>query len=82
MAGGAQKGNKHAQLGTMVRDAMRKTALDGDPKRLVKVVRKVFDEAEDGNMQAAALIFDRLDGKAAQPITGEDGGNILIQVIR
>lgn len=82
MAGGARPGNQHARLGTMCRDAIRKAALSGDPKRITKVVARVFDEAEEGNMTAAQMIFERLDGKAPQPLTGGDGGDFVIQVIR
>ena len=45
-----------------------------------EIVRSVVDNARQGDTKAQALLFDRLLGKAVQPVTGEDGGPIAISV--
>lgn len=54
-----------------VRDALL-AALRQDPERLKKAAEKVWDKAIDGDLQAFREIADRLDGKAVQPISGDD----------
>ena len=45
---------------------------DGDTTKLRRVARAVVDAAIDGDMRAASLIADRIDGKAAQPVAVVD----------
>jgi hypothetical protein len=45
-------------------------------KRLRLVARKLVDQAIAGDISAIREINDRIDGKVAQAITGEDGGPI------
>lgn len=55
----------------LVRDAL-KAALRQEPERLKRIVGKWLDKAEDGDMQAIKEMTDRIDGKAVQPIVGDD----------
>ena len=78
MAGGAPVGNQNAVKGKLVEQALRKAALADDSVRLRKGCEKLMDAFEVGEPWALQLVFDRLDGKASQPLTGADGGAILI----
>lgn len=55
----------------LVRDAL-KAALRQEPEKLKRIVGKWLDKAEEGDMQAIKEMTDRLDGKAVQPISGDD----------
>ncbi len=63
----APKGNTNARRGTMVRDALRKAAIQ-DKGSLERIAKKVLAMAEEGDMQAIREVGDRLDGKALQSI--------------
>jgi hypothetical protein len=69
------KGTKPDKL---MRDALslslHRAAIGADGKatrRLNVVAEKVVDMAIDGNMDAAKLIFERMDGKVIQQIEGD-----------
>jgi hypothetical protein len=55
------------------RDALRLAVNEGegDAKKLRRLAVAVVDAAIAGDMQAAKEIGDRLDGKPAQPLTGD-----------
>ena len=53
-----------------------------DLPRLRKVASRLISVAEKGNVAAIRELADRLDGKVPQAITGEDGGDIVLQVVR
>lgn len=55
----------------IVRDALL-AALRQDPERLKKAAEKAWDKAIEGDLAAFREIADRLDGKAVQPISGDD----------
>jgi hypothetical protein len=52
-------------------DALR-IALRGDPLRLRRIVDKLAEKAEEGDLAAIREIADRLDGKPAQVIDRRD----------
>lgn len=56
------------------RDALRMEIADadGDFKRLRRIAVALLDKAEGGDVQAIKEIGDRLDGKVAQAIIGDD----------
>lgn len=56
-------------------NAVRRAAVQNDGERLRKVVDRLFDNAEAGEVQAIKEIADRLDGKPAQQVNlaGADG---------
>lgn len=69
----------------LVRDAL-KAALRQDPGQLKRIAEKWCARAEEDQMAANALA-DRLDGKAAQPIVGDDdsapiNANLLVTFIK
>lgn len=55
----------------LVRDAL-KAALRQEPEKLKRIVGKWLNKAEEGDMAAIKEMTDRLDGKAVQPIVGDD----------
>ncbi len=69
----AREGNPNptgAKPDKMIRDAL-KAALRQDPNQLKRIAENWVKRAEDDQMAANALT-DRLDGKAVQPIAGDD----------
>lgn len=62
------KGGKPDKL---VRDALMAAARQ-DPDKLKRIAQKVLDKAEEGDMQAVNFIADRIDGKAVQPLVGDE----------
>lgn len=65
------------------REALRKAVLKRIDKeqRLDRIAEKVVAAAEEGKLEAAKEIGDRLDGKAAQAIIGGDENDPAIRVI-
>ena len=63
--------NNGRKADKIVRDALL-AALRQDPDRLKRVAEKTWEMAEEGNLQAFKEITDRIDGKAVQPIAGDD----------
>lgn len=55
----------------LVRDALM-AAIRQEPERLKRIAAKWLDKAEEGDQQAINALADRLDGKAVQPIVGDD----------
>ena len=54
-----------------IRDALL-AALREDPTRLKRAAEKQWDKACEGDQQAFNEIANRIDGKAVQPISGDD----------
>ncbi len=56
------------------RDALRMEIAEAndDRKRLRSIARALLDKAETGDVNAIKEIGDRLDGKVAQAIVGDD----------
>jgi len=54
-----------------------------EPELLHRVAKQLFKQAEEGNLNAINILFDRLDGRPHQAIemTGENGGNIKLEII-
>lgn len=68
---GAPLGNTNSANRGVIRKAFKDYASE-NPADLRALVVKLYVEALNGNIQAAALIFDRTEGKASQPLTGGD----------
>lgn len=62
------KGGKPDKL---VRDALM-AAIRQEPERLKRIANKWLEKAEEGDQQAMNGLADRIDGKAVQPISGDD----------
>jgi hypothetical protein len=56
------------------RDALRMAiaASEDNPRTLRRLAETLYDRALEGDVQAIKEIGDRLDGKVAQSIVGED----------
>lgn len=89
---GAPKGNQHARRAKLIRNALKEAFIeleggadDDDVKlqrRLRKYARGLIALAEDGDVAAYKEINDRIEGKAVQPVSGdEDGPPLLFQKI-
>jgi hypothetical protein len=50
--------------------------------KLRALAERTVNEGLAGNMAAIKEIGDRLDGRAAQPIVGSDGGDLIIKIIK
>lgn len=46
-------------------------------RRIMQIAEALCRKAADGDVQAAKEIFDRVDGKATQPLSNEDGSPLL-----
>lgn len=82
---GPSKGSKPDKI---LRDALvlelnRMTdAEDGAKiKKVNRIVHKLVDAAMDGKIDAIKEIFDRVEGKPTQAISGDDGGPLQIEQI-
>ena len=60
----------------LIRDAL-KAALRQDPKHLKEIAENWVERAKTDQM-AANAIADRIDGKAAQPISGDEENPLTI----
>jgi len=75
---GAPEGNTNSSKDNRLwRNTINRAITQGDPNKLRRIADKLLDLAEQGEAWAVKELGDRLDGKASQPITGEDGGPIL-----
>lgn len=69
--------NKNGQVRGQFAAMLRRITTQ-KPEKLEKIVDKLLEEAEGGNMVAIKELFDRLDGRAVQAteLSGPDGGPI------
>lgn len=72
MAGVAGRSGRRSEK--PFRDALRILLKEAGPDmpRLRKVAESLLAQAESGDMQAIKELIDRTDGKAAQPLVGDD----------
>lgn len=56
-----------------------KDAAGKKTKKLYLIADMLVDKAVDGNLQAAEMIADRVDGKPTQAVSGPDGGPIALE---
>lgn len=68
MKSGAQPGNLNATKGKPWIRAITRALAQGDADKLRRIADQLIDQAADGDLQAIALLGDRLDGKAAQSV--------------
>lgn len=84
----APKGNQNAAKGREWREAITKAlkTYEGDGVQrghaLRRIAERLVKDALDGDKDARKEIGERMDGKAVQAITGEDGGALTIQIVR
>lgn len=73
--GGAPLGNQNARVGGIIRGVIRRVLAEHEAQGrlyLERIVTKMLDEAEKGEPVARRELFDRLDGKPTQPISGDE----------
>lgn len=61
-------------------DLKREAEKGSKTKRLHMVARSLVDLAIAGDVQAIKEINDRVDGKAPQAVTGNDGGPLALEI--
>ena len=49
-----------------------------DHKKLRAIARKLLDKAEDGELQAIAMLADRLDGRPRQQMDLDHSGGVSV----
>lgn len=79
---GAPLGNKNGAHDKPWSAAVRRAVLANDGKKLRSIADALCDKAADGDVAAIKEIGDRLDGKPAQSITGADGGDLIVKIIK
>lgn len=81
----AQKmmGNDNAKKGKLFYGELRKALVQEDSRRLRAIAEKLAEAAEAGEPWAVKEIIDRVDGKAHQSTSIEDGqGNPILTNIQ
>lgn len=53
------------------RDTLRRIAVQ-KPDKLRRIAEALYDKAEAGDVSAIKELADRLDGKAVQPVSGDE----------
>ncbi len=71
-------GNKNATKAKPWSDAINRALLAEDGKKLRALADKLIDKALEGDVSALKEVGDRMEGKAAQAITGADGGPLVV----
>lgn len=82
---GGQPGNQNAHRGSLVKGAIRRALAEREAQgrdSLLNVVRKMIDDAEEGDKEARREFFDRLDGKAAQSLTVAGDAENPLQIMQ
>lgn len=79
---GAPEGNKNSsKINRLWADTIKRKAKQ-NPERMGRIVDKLFDKAEDGDLAAMREIGDRIDGKAVATteLSGLDGTQLPLGI--
>ena len=82
---GAQPGNTNATKNKPFREALDRAIKQDDGKRLRRAAERLLTmaaRATKGDTRAIKELADRLDGKSVQPLSGPDGGDIIVRLER
>lgn len=81
MAGNSNSGRREKPFFTALMMEIKEAGADN--RRLRDIAKVLISKAADGDTQAMAMLFDRLDGKPMQAVehTGEDGGPVQFLTI-
>lgn len=79
---GAPVGNKNATKNKLWADTLNRALLAEDGKKLRELAEKLIDRALEGDVTALKEIGDRVDGKPAQAIIGDDSADPIRTVSR
>lgn len=75
----AAEGNEYSSINNRLwANTLRRAIVQGDGERLRRIAERLLDKAEEGDLGAIKELGDRIDGKAAQAITGANGGPLLV----
>ena len=80
---GAQPGNTNATKNKPFREALDRAIKQDDGKRLRRAAERLLTmaaRATKGDTRAIKELADRLDGKSVQPLSGPDGGDIIVKL--
>jgi len=77
---GNQYAAKERVWRSAIERALEKRSAHGRIAALDELAGKLLDRCHEGDMGALKELGDRLDGKPTQPLTGEGGGPIVLQV--
>jgi hypothetical protein len=80
---GAPVGNNNGATQTRLLTDALKRELTQRPDDVLAIANKLIERAKEGDSWAMALIHDRVDGKAPQPLVGgdeEDGAPIRLLI--
>lgn len=69
-------GNKNATKNRPFADAIRRVLLENDGQKMRELAEKIVTMAGNGEIAALREVFDRIDGKVTQEVSGPDGGPI------
>jgi hypothetical protein len=82
---GGQIGNTNATKNKPFREALDRAIKQDDGKRLRKAAERLLTMAassKKGDTRAIKELADRLDGKSVQPLSGFDGGDIKVTLLK
>lgn len=77
---GAPVGNQNAAKRNRILTAALKRELTQKPEDVLAIALKLIEDAKNGDSAARNLLFERVDGKVAQPVTGGDDDEPAIKV--
>lgn len=82
--GGAPLGNTNATKNKPFREALDRAVKQDKGKRLRAAAERLLTVAASrkGDFRFVKELADRLDGKSVQPLSGFDGGDIIVRLAK
>ena len=77
-----KKGGRPKATHTITAEAGKAMLIKMYLERIIPINKALLDKAEAGDIQAIRELHDRVYNKAAQPVTGPTGGNIVFEIIK
>lgn len=76
---GAPKGNKNSSKSNRLwAETIRRAVVQSDAARLRRIAEALLNKAEEGDIQAIKEVGDRLDGKPAQVLAGDEDNPLQV----
>ena len=78
------KGNNYSnKINRLMGETLKRVLIQDEAKRARNIAEALVTKAEDGDVHAASVIFDRIDGKVVQEnkVSGDSEQPIMIQVV-
>lgn len=82
---GAQPGNTNATKNKPFREALDRAIKQDNGKKLRAAAERLLtmaSKATKGDVRAIKELADRMDGKSVQPLSGFDGGDIIVRLAK